>query len=75
METNNTDRIRSIAGRIKELRIEAGFTSYENFALEKGLDRKQYWRLEKGQNFKIESLFRILDIHGIGLDEFFKGLH
>lgn len=74
MEIDNTQRINSIAKRIKELRINGGFTSYENFALDKDLDRKQYWRMEKGQNFRIESLFRLLNIHDITLEEFFKGL-
>ncbi|WP_442267638.1 helix-turn-helix domain-containing protein [Tenacibaculum sp. ZS6-P6] len=74
MGIDNSKRITSIAERIKKLRIDAGYTSYENFALDKGLDRKQYWRLEKGQNFKIETLFRLLDIHQITLEDFFKEL-
>lgn len=68
------NRIDAIAKRIKALRVEAGYTSYEKFAIENGIARKQYWRLEKGHNFKITSLFRILDIHGITLEEFGKGL-
>lgn len=35
-----------IALRIKELRINAGYTSYEAFAYVNDLDRKQYWRAE-----------------------------
>ncbi len=67
-------RIEAIAKRIKELRVEAGYTSYEKFAVDNGLERKQYWRLEKGHNFMITSLLRILDIHSISLEEFAKGL-
>ena len=71
---NHEERIKKIAQRIKELRIEAGYSSYEVFAIDKNLDRKQYWRMEKGQNFKITSLFNIIDAHGITLADFFKQL-
>ncbi len=74
MDEKNQNRIDAIAQHIKELRVDRGYTSYEKFAVKHELDRKQYWRMEKGQNFKIESLFRILDIHGITLKEFFKDL-
>lgn len=73
-KTGEQDRIKSIAERIKELRVAAGYTSYENFATANNVDRKQYWRLETGQNFRIASLFRILEIHNISMEEFFKGL-
>ncbi|WP_190810351.1 helix-turn-helix domain-containing protein [Flagellimonas sp. S3867] len=65
---------KAIADRIKELRIRSGYTSYEAFAVENGLPRKNYWRIEKGENFTINSLIRILKIHGITLEEFFKGI-
>lgn len=74
MEKTNKHRIITIAKRIKELRINSGYTSYEKFAIKHELDRKQYWRMEKGQNFKIESLLRILNIHKITLSEFFEDI-
>jgi len=65
----------TIAKRLKELRIERGYTSYEKFANEHELDRKQYWRIEENEtNFTINSLLRILDIHKISLEDFFKGV-
>lgn len=65
----------AIAKRLKELRIERGYTSYEKFANEHDLDRKQYWRIEENEtNFTINSLLRILNIHGISLKEFFAGV-
>ena len=63
-----------IANRVKELRILSGYTSYETFAMENGLPRKNYWRIEKGENFTINTLIRILKIHNISLEEFFKGI-
>lgn len=63
-----------IGARIKALRIEAGYTSYENFALENEIDRKQYWRAENGANLTVNSLTKILNVHKINLEDFFKGL-
>ncbi|WP_103069169.1 helix-turn-helix domain-containing protein [Aquimarina sediminis] len=67
-------RIKLIGERVKELRINSGYTSYETFAVDKGLDRKHYWRLEKGSNFTLSTLIRICDIHNISLKEFFKDI-
>lgn len=66
--------IKLIGERVKELRLNAGYTSYETFAIDKGLDRKHYWRLEKGSNFTLSTLIRICDIHQLSLEEFFRGL-
>ncbi|MEX0362233.1 MAG: helix-turn-helix domain-containing protein [Allomuricauda sp.] len=65
---------KAIATKVKELRIKNGYTSYETFAIENGLPRKNYWRIEKGENFTINTLIRILKIHDVSLEDFFKGL-
>lgn len=67
-------RIEQIANKIKELRLKAGYTSYETFATDHNLPRKNYWRLETGYNFTITTLLRILEIHNMTLDDFFKDL-
>ena len=67
-------RIQKIGDKLKKLRIAEGYSSYENFAFEHDINRVQYWRMEKGQNFTMNSLIKILDIHGLTLEEFFKGL-
>jgi len=64
-------RIMRVADKLERMRIEKGFTSYENFAIEYGISRMQYWRMEKGTNFTFESLLKILDAHKISLGEFF----
>lgn len=61
-----------IGNRLKELRKNAGFTSYEKFAIEHDLDRKYYWSIEKGRNISITYLKRILDIYQISFSDFFK---
>ncbi len=68
------NRILQIAKRIKKLRIEAGYGSYEFFAWENKIPRVQYFRMEKGTNFTITSLLRILDAHNITLEDFFKDI-
>ena len=67
-------RIAKIGERIRQLRVDAGYTSYETFAFDNEIPRVQYGRIEKGVNFRIATLMRILDVHKISLDEFFKGL-
>ena len=67
-------RIQKIGDRIRELRKNAGYTSYENFAFDNDIPRVQYGRMEKGVNFQLATLMRVLDIHKITLEDFFKGL-
>lgn len=73
-QKKNHKRIEAIAKRIKELRVKSGYTSYETFATDHDMPRKNYWRIESGHNFTIDTLLRITDIHGITLEEFFKGI-
>ncbi len=62
-----------IGNKLMQLRIKNGHKSYESFALENELSRMQYWRIEKGKtNLTIKSLTRILDIHNITIEEFFR---
>ncbi len=67
-------RIEQIAKRLRELRIEKGYSSYEFFAWDHKIPRVQYFRMEKGTNFTISSLLRILDAHKITMREFFESL-
>lgn len=68
------ERILIISEHIKKLRIEKGYVSYEYFAWEHKIPRVQYWRMEKGNNFTIKSLIRVLDAHEISLKEFFESI-
>ncbi len=68
------ERIEKIAARIKQLRIQKGYVSYEFFAWEHQIPRVQYWRMEKGTNFTFKNLLRILDAHEMTLEEFFSDL-
>lgn len=67
-------RIAKIGEKLRALRTNAGYTAYENFALDNEIPRVQYGRMEKGVNFRIATLMRVLDVHKITLGEFFEGL-
>jgi transcriptional regulator with XRE-family HTH domain len=64
-----------ISKRLKELRKEKGFKNYEHFAYELGMSRSAYWRIEKGSNFEMKTLFRICKLLGISVQEFFSDKH
>lgn len=65
----------AVSAKLKQLRMDGGYTSYEKFATEHGFGRKQYWRMEENQtNMTLQSLLRILKIHQLTLEEFFTGL-
>jgi transcriptional regulator with XRE-family HTH domain len=67
-------RIKQIGERIKELRVEKGYSSYEFFAWDNSMSRVQYYKMEAGSNITIKSLLKVIDAHGITLQEFFNGI-
>lgn len=67
-------RLQAIGDKIRKLRIQSGYTSYETFAFEKEINRIQYARMENGANITLKSLLKIIDIHDLTLEGFFKGL-
>ncbi|TPN84379.1 helix-turn-helix domain-containing protein [Aquimarina algicola] len=67
-------RHKAIGNRIKELRIQAGYTSYTNFAIEHNLENKSVWRWEAGVNYRIDTLCMIAEIHGITVSELLKDI-
>ena len=73
-QENLDPRIAKIANKIKELRVEKGYTSHETFAWEHELNRVQYWRIEKGSNITLKTLITILNIHNISLSDFFSDI-
>jgi DNA-binding XRE family transcriptional regulator len=70
------DYIRKIAVKVKELRIEAGYSSYESFALHAGINRNSYFRMERsaasGDNFTVALLLRVIRGLNTTTTEFFQ---
>ena len=65
-------QLAEIGLQLRALRVKAGYSSYADFAWRNGLDKTQYGRMEKGANCTFKSLQKVLDIHGLSLQEFFS---
>ena len=66
--------IYSVGVALKQLRKNAGYKSYEQFAFKHKMSRIQYWKMENGNNFTLKSLLTILDIHQVEVTSFFVSL-
>lgn len=64
--------LKKLGKRLKELRIEKGFSNYEHFAYEIDISRTQYGKYEAGGNIQFDTLLKILKFHKITLKEFFS---
>ncbi len=73
MDQSEKETIKKLGRRIKELRLEKGYTNYENFALDHDIHRAQYSKYEMGQNMKFLSLLKVLKGLDVSLSEFFEG--
>lgn len=67
-------RLKKVGEKLKLLRLQAGYKSAETFAFDNEINRVQYWRMEKGANFTMFSLMKVLDIHKLSLSDFFEDL-
>ena len=64
--------LKKLGERIKQLRIDKGYTSYEYFAYDHNISRAQFGRYEKGQDLRLSSLIKVVNAFGISLEEFFS---
>lgn len=74
-DSQQEQQLKSIGKHLRNIRKEKGYTSAEIFAYENSLNRVSYWRIENGQNFTMNMLLRILDIHHMSLNDFFSSLN
>jgi transcriptional regulator with XRE-family HTH domain len=58
--------------RIKMLRKEKGFNSYEHFAYDIEISRSGYAKYEGGADMRVSTLLKIIYGLDLTLDEFFK---
>lgn len=65
--------VKRLGERITAYRKALGYTSYEQFAVDKNLNRGQYWRYEKGENMKIVNLAKIAKALNVPLEELIRG--
>jgi hypothetical protein len=64
--------IQRLANRIKGLRMNQAYSSYEQFAADKEIPRTQYGRYEVGEDMRFTSLLKVVNAFGITLREFFS---
>lgn len=58
--------------RIRQLRIEKGYTNYEQFAFTHNINRSQYGKYENGEDLRFSSLLKVVKAHNMTLAEFFS---
>ncbi|MCH7408968.1 helix-turn-helix domain-containing protein [Belliella sp. DSM 111904] len=70
------DLLKAIGAELEKLRKNSGYTNYENFAFEKGINRSQYGKYEAGNvDIQITTLLKILGkFDGMTLQQFFKNI-
>ena len=66
--------VKAIGKRVKQLRVEAGYTSYEDFAKRHDLHRMTMHRIEAGKSVSLRTLNIILQKLGVSYKEFFDEL-
>lgn len=61
-----------VGAGLQELRIKKGFPTAKSFTEKYNLPEIQYWRMENGKaNVTLKSLYKILQIHNVSLQDFF----
>ena len=63
--------LQKLGERIRQLRIQKGYTSYEYFAYEHEISRAQFGRYERGEDLRFSTLVKIINAMDLTLDEFF----
>lgn len=71
-ENEIKENLDKLGKRIKELRIQKGYSNYETFAFKNDIPRAQYGRYEKGSDLKVSSLMKVAKALGVKMDELFK---
>jgi len=68
------DSLKAIGKKLREMRIKAGYKSYEHFAWDNDLNRQTVERAEQGKNISIKTLISILKVHKTPLNKFFEDI-
>lgn len=64
------EEIKKLGARLRYLRIQAGYTSAETFALEKGISRALYGRYERGKDLRYSTLVKLANCFDMTVVEF-----
>lgn len=72
IDIENEEYLKKLGKRIKELRINRGYTNYEYFAFEHNIGRAQYGKYETGGNIQFNTLVKIIKALNISVKDFFS---
>ena len=65
--------LQKTGARMRELRIQKGFSNYEHFAYEHNIGRSQYGKYEQGKDdLRLSSLYKIILSLDLTFEEFFS---
>lgn len=65
--------LKKVGARMRQLRIEKGYSNYESFAYEHDISRSQYGKYEQGKDdLRLSSLYRVINSLNISASDFFK---
>lgn len=64
--------LKKLGERIRQLRIEKGYSSYEYFAYEHNISRAQFGRYERGEDLYFSSLIKVINAFDMTMEEFFS---
>ncbi len=67
-----SEDLQKLGRRIKQLRIQKGYTNYEYFAYEHNISRTQFGRYENGEDLRYSSLLKVVRAFGMTMEEFFS---
>ena len=67
------EQLKNIGDHVKKLR-EAKGVSYEVFAIKNEINRISQYRLERGKNFQMSTLLKVINGLELTMEEFFSGL-
>lgn len=71
-EFSKEDTLKKLGQRIKSLRIQKGYSSYEYFAYEHNISRAQFGRYERGEDLRFSTLAKIISAFDMTFEEFFS---
>jgi transcriptional regulator with XRE-family HTH domain len=65
--------LQKVGARMRQLRLEKGYTNYEHFAYDHDISRSQYGKYEQGKDdLRLSSLYKVITSFGISPADFFK---
>ena len=72
LDLHTKTQLKALGAKLRKLRIEKGYTNYEQFAFAHELPRAQYGRYEQGQDLRFSSLVKVLKAMDVSLGDFFN---